>query len=43
MIPDIFVENGRERYHKGVYIEGEKSVENHLETIDRVFKLNGIM
>ena len=33
MIPDIFVVNGRERYHKGFYIESEKNVEKHLETI----------
>lgn len=33
MIPDIFVANGREHYHKGFYIEGEKNVEKHLETI----------
>lgn len=33
MFPDIFVENGRERYHKGFYIEGERNVEKHLETI----------
>ena len=33
MVPDIFVENGREHYHKGFYIEGEQNVEKHLWVI----------